>query len=138
MAKGFAYSTLNFTLFCLFTLSLASCSKAKVSPLSPNNLSTAETFPIANSELKNCHFKDPNPTYTCGQTITPNPIQCDQGVARSVQILNPNPLPSGIQFSSNQLSLVGTAGERVTGSPYRFYLENEAGYVVLKMLLTVK
>ena len=138
MANGFARLTLYFSAGVLLAASLVSCSKAKETQAVKSTVSTAETFPISNSEMKNCHFKDPNPTYTFGQNIPPNPIQCDQGVPRSVQILNPNALPTGLQFSGNQLSLVGSASERVTASPYRFYLENESGYVVLKMLLTVK
>jgi len=138
MAKGFARLTLYISAGSLLAASLFSCSKAKDAPHASSTLPTAETFPISNSELKNCHFKDQNPTYTFGQTIPQNPIQCDQGVPRSVQILNPNPLPNGIQFSMNQLSLVGTANERVASAPYRFYIENESGYLILKMLLTVK
>jgi hypothetical protein len=117
---------------------LTSCSKEKAASDPTNTPLGVETFPIANSALKNCRFQVSNPTYTQGSTIPQNPIICDEGVARSVQILGPNAtLPAGIQFSNAQLSLVGTPTEKVSNAQYQFYLENEAGYVILKMNLTV-
>jgi hypothetical protein len=38
----------------------------------------------------------------------------------------------------DKIALIGTPAEKVSNGNYSFYLENEAGYIVLKMALTVK
>lgn len=117
----------------------AGCSKSKDQPEPFDGQdSTPQSFPLSAALLKNCRFETPNPTYTYGQTIPPNPVICQEGAIKSVSVLNANPLPSGLAFSTAQMSLTGTASERMTASPYQFYIENEAGYVILKMQLTVK
>lgn len=132
MAKGFAY------LLAVSLVLLSACSK-KDAGRSPNSQNIApEPLAIESSKLTNCHFKVSNPTYSYQSTIAPNPIQCDDGVPRKVELLTPTPLPNGIQFAMNLLSLTGVAGERVINAPYEFYLENEAGYVMIKLLVTVK
>jgi hypothetical protein len=117
---------------------LASCSKQ--APKLANGLvdPNAETIPIGNFKFKNCHFLNPTPSYTFGAKITPNIIQCDEGVAKSVQPLNPAKLPAGIYFDPAQLALVGTANERVVQAPYDFYLENESGYVIIKIQISIQ
>ena len=131
MAKGFA---LLFSALIAFS----ACSKKDAAREPSGKPTVSETFPIENSKLTNCHFKNQNPTYSFQSTIEPNPISCDDGVPRKVELLTPTPLPNGLQFAANQLSLVGTAGEKVVGAPYEFYLENEAGYAIIKLHITVK
>ncbi len=117
----------------------AGCSKSKDEPEPfDGQVSTPQSFPLSAALLKNCRFGNPNPTYTFGKPIPPNPVICEEGAVKSVSLLNANPLPSGLSFSTAQMSLTGTASERTTSAPYQFYLENEAGYVILKMQLTVK
>jgi hypothetical protein len=117
---------------------LASCSKQASKDRKTNVQVDSESYPIENSKLKNCHFKVQAPTYTFGATIEPNIIQCDEGVPKKIEILTPAPLPSGIQFSQNTLSLIGTANERVVQAPYDFYLENESGYVIIKIQISIQ
>lgn len=117
---------------------LSSCTKEGPKNNRPTSSMNSESFPIANSKLKNCHFKFPKPTYTFGSTIEPNVIQCDEGVPKKVEVLTVAPLPSGIQFSPSTLSLTGTANERVAQAPYEFYLENEAGYVIIKIQISIQ
>ncbi len=122
----------------LLILTLVSCSKQDRKPLSTPANPIVETFPISSGQFQNCRFENPSPTYSFGSAITPNPIICDQGVATSVQLLTPSPLPSGIQFKLGSLSLVGTANEKVQKAPYQFYIENEAGYQLLKIQITIQ
>jgi hypothetical protein len=138
MAKGFAMHT-RFVILAGLLLLNPGCSKSndQLEPFDGQD-STPQSFPLSAALLKNCRFETPNPTYTYGQPIRPNPVICDEGAVRSVSVLNANPLPSGLSFSSGQMSLVGTASERTAATPYQFYLENEAGYAILKMQLTVK
>lgn len=134
MAKRFKLGLLTAVL-----LVAAGCSKSKDETIPFDGQdSTPQSFPLSAALLKNCRFQNPNPTYTYGQMIPPNPVICDEGAVKNVSVLNANPLPSGLSFSTAQMSLVGTASERVASAPYQFYLENEAGYIVLKMQLTVK
>ena len=126
---------LGIALFFIFSMG---CSKQQQSASVPAPQPTVETFPISNSKLTNCRFQSAAPTYVSGTTIKPNPIICDQGVPTSVQVLNPNPLPAGIVFSKDQLSLTGTSTVKLAQTPYQFYLENEAGYVIINLQLTVK
>ncbi len=139
MAKGFAHSRKAF-LGALFmgALGLQACSKDKDTGPAANQGPDVEKFPIAATQFKNCHFKDTSPTYTLNGVIPPNPIECDEGVAKKVELLTTNPLPNGLRFSMDQLSLTGTAGEKIASAPYQFYIENEAGYVILNLNLTVK
>lgn len=97
-----------------------------------------EVFPISTGELKNCRFQNQNPVYSFGAAIPPNPVVCDSGVATSVQLLSPSPLPTGLSFAMNQLSLAGTANEKVSKAPYQFYIENSSGYQILKIQITVQ
>jgi hypothetical protein len=127
MALGFA------TLGLLAT----ACSKQQANDTGGTGTPMVETFPISNSKLTNCHFQVAAPTYSVGSAITPNPIQCDQGVPTNVQVLNVAPLPTGLLFSMDQLSLTGTSAQKLSQTPYQFYLENEAGYVIITMQLTV-
>jgi len=138
MAKGFALaSTLTVsTLVALLSLSACSQKDSNRTPGSQNI--TPEPLPISNSKLTNCHFKDAHPVYSFQSTIAPNPISCDNGVPRKVELLTPTPLPGGLQFAMNQLSLTGSPSEKVTSAPYQFYLENEAGYVIIPIQITVK
>lgn len=133
-----AVNIYSLTLMAALVVSVTSCSKAQQGLENGNPFPVVQTFPIENSELKNCRFQTANPVYSLGQKIPDNRISCDQGVPRSVQLLNPNPLPGGLQFSLEKLALIGTPGERVQNGAYTFYLENEAGYVTLKMSLSVK
>ena len=119
-------------------ISLNACSRAQDNQTGGNPFPAVQSFPIEASKLKNCRFQTPNPVYTQGQRITNNRISCDEGVPRSVQILGPTALPSGLQFSMDQIALIGTPGEKISNGNYSFYLENEAGYIILKMALTVK
>ena len=131
MAKGFA-------LLILTSLALAACSQKNpdgpVSNLGP----TVESFPIENTQFKNCHFHDQTPSYSVNTAITPNYISCDEGVAKSVQLLSATALPAGLSFDMGTLSLVGTATEKITNAAFDFYIENEAGYLILHLVLTVK
>jgi hypothetical protein len=140
--EGMMRPTLNrkTDLWCavLILVSLSACSRAKDELTGGTPFPAVQSFPIEASQLKNCRFQTANPVYSQGQRITDNRISCDQGVPRSVQILGPTALPSGLQFSMDKIALVGTPGEKITSANYSFYLENEAGYVILKMALTVK
>ncbi len=98
---------------------------------------TPETQAIITDQLKNCRFQNPKITYAYQSKITANPIICDQGVPRKVELISPTPLPSGLLFSMNELSLVGTANEKVIKAPFQYYLQNEAGYVIVKLEITV-
>ena len=98
----------------------------------------SESIPIANSELKNCRFTNPAPNYAFGSTIEPNVILCDEGLPKKVEQLTPSPLPSGIQLNEGVLSLSGTANERVIQAPYDFYLENESGYTIIKIQISIQ
>lgn len=142
MAKGFALPPLqSFRISSLFLAGLfvlIACSKNSPTASLPAPVPEVETFPIQNTQLKNCHFKDRSPVYSYNTPIAPNPIQCDEGVAKKVELLSTSPLPNGIQFSMNDLSLVGTANEKIASAPYEFYIENEAGYQILKVQLTVR
>ncbi len=122
----------------LLLTSVNACSRAKNELTGGNPFPTVQSFPIEASQLKNCRFQTANPVYSQGQRITDNRISCDEGVPRSVQILGPTPLPSGLQFSMDKIALIGTPAEKISNGNYSFYLENEAGYIVLKMALTVK
>ncbi len=122
----------------LILLSLNACSRAQDKLAGGNPFPAVQSFPIEASKMKNCRFQTSNPVYSQGQRITDNRISCDEGVPRSVQILGPTPLPSGLQFSMDKIALIGTPAEKISNGNYSFYLENEAGYVVLKMALTVK
>jgi hypothetical protein len=138
MAKGFAMHARAGMVAGLLLLT-AGCSKSNDQPEPFDGQdSTPQSFPLSAALLKNCRFETPNPTYTYGQAIRSNPVICDEGAVRSVSVLNTNPLPSGLSFSTGQMSLVGTASERIPTTAYQFYLENEAGYAILKMQLTVK
>jgi hypothetical protein len=125
---------LGFTILFFFA---TGCSKQQAAD-APAAQPTVETFPISNSKLTNCHFQTATATYSSGAAIAPNPIICAQGVPTSVQVLNPTPLPSGIAFSMDQLSLTGTSTVKLAQTPYQFYLENEAGYVIINLQLTVQ
>jgi hypothetical protein len=116
---------------------VSACSK---SPDQAPNVAApvVESFPAQNAKFKNCHFKVAFPVYSLNSAIAPNPIQCDEGVAKTVQLLGANVLPAGVTFSTASLSLVGTPTEKTAIAPYNFYLENEAGYVILQLNLTVK
>lgn len=124
-------------LFIFGLISLAACSK-NADKDQKTVIVGDESYPIENSKLKNCRFKFPSPTYSFGATIEPNLILCDEGVPKKVEILTPAPLPSGIQFSANTLSINGTANERVVQAPYDFYLENESGYVIIKIQISIQ
>ena len=129
----------KFAFFILLSMAmLSACSKQSDSTPSTTPGVFPQTFPISSTVLSNCRFKNPNPIYTLGASITPNPILCDEGVATSVSLLNPNPLPSGLTFSTPQLSLIGTPTQKSNPTLYQFYVENESGYVILKMQITVK
>jgi hypothetical protein len=131
MAKGFA------VVFMLL-VTLSACSK-KSSERDPNGqITVPEGYPLSSSKLENCRFKDPAPTYSFNSTIELNAIQCDDGVPRTVQVLTPNGLPNGLEFTYSPLGLHGTAKERVVAAPYEFYLENEAGYQIIRMTITIK
>jgi hypothetical protein len=136
MAKGFAGAKLIGVL--LITISLAACSKQKPSSATAAPFPSVQSFPISSSVLTHCHFKDPNPVYTFGAAIPANPVLCDEGAIRAVTLLSPTPLPSGLSFSLDQLSLIGTASEKTNAAPYQFYAENEAGYTILKIQITIK
>ncbi len=78
------------------------------------------------------------PSYTVGQTITANRILCDEGVATKIEVLTPTPLPKGLTLDLASRSLIGKPEERVIQAPYQIYLENEAGYLVISLTLTVR
>lgn len=134
-AKGFALRSLT---ILVLAAGLASCTKQASNDRRGPSGPDVEVFPIENSKFKNCHFKNPNPSYTFGSTIEPNPIMCDEGVPKKVEILTPAPLPSGITFSPGLLNLSGTANERVVQAPYDFYIENEAGYAIIKIQISIQ
>jgi hypothetical protein len=136
MAKGFAFVRSVLTLVLCF--GALSCSKPNSEGPRGGQIPFPDSFPLANSKLKNCRFEVENPTYTYGSAITPNRILCDEGVARAVSLLSPAPLPAGLSFSMAELALVGTASEKMTAASYQFYIENESGYLILKMRITVK
>jgi hypothetical protein len=122
----------------LFTLLLSACSKQNGASDAVTTGIFPQTFPISSTVLMNCRFKNPTPIYTVGSPITPNSILCDEGVATSVSLLNATPLPSGLSFSMPQLSLIGTPTQKIPQTLFQFYIENESGYVILKMQMTVK
>ena len=130
MAKGIA--------LLLATLLLQACSKSNSDQPVGAQIPTVESFPIANTQFKNCTFKEQTPTYSANAAITPNYISCDEGVAKAVQLLSGAKLPAGLRFDLGTLSLVGTPTEKVTAAPFDFYIENEAGYLILHMAITVK
>jgi hypothetical protein len=146
MAKGFARPVLSQSVFYqmvvlgLTLFALSACSKKEAERSPTGQIEGPISFPITSSKLENCRFKNPAPTYAFNSSIEANTILCDEGVPTKVELLTPNPLPNGIEFSMNQnlLGLTGTAKERVIGAPYEFYLENEAGYQIIKLTLTVK
>ncbi len=70
--------------------------------------------------------------------IQPNKIVCEAGVPKKVTLLSATPLPSGLQFSSSEQSLIGTANEKVIQAPYEFYLENDAGYTRIRLMITIQ
>jgi hypothetical protein len=131
MTKG---SALILTTFILLT----SCSKS--TPITDQSSGTplVESFPIANTKFQNCRFQTPAPTYGVNSTITPNPIVCDAGVAKMVKLISTTSLPQGLVFSSDTLSLVGTPTVATKSTVFDFYIENEAGYVILPLTITVK
>jgi hypothetical protein len=133
MAKGIAWLKLA----TLATLTLSACSQSNTDQSSAPSTPIVVSYPISNSKFKNCRFQNLNPTYSVNAQITPNPIDCDEGVATSVQLLSTTALPTGLTFSTATLSLVGTPSEKVSNAPYQFYVENEAGYVILTLNLTV-
>jgi hypothetical protein len=136
MANGFALKP-SFLILTL-AIALSSCAKKDNEQTQGGRIEGVETFPIENTKLKNCKFKIPTPSYAFNASIEANPIICEEGVAKKVQLLTPNKLPNGLRFAPEQLSLTGSANERVVNAPYEFYLENEAGYTIVKILLTVK
>lgn len=133
-AGGFAFQVFSL----MAALVLSSCSKKDSSPALSSGPPIVETFPVSAGEFKNCRFKDQSPTYTFGSTIAPNPIVCDEGVATTVQLLTPSPLPNGLQFKMSELGLAGIANEKVSRAPYQFYIENSSGYQILKIQITVQ
>ena len=133
IAKGFARALL----IAGFVL-MSSCSKQKNTDPSVSQTPTVETFPISTGELRGCHFQNRTVIYSFGGTIAPNPIVCDQGVATSVQLLSPTPLPTGLQFNLGQLSLTGSANQKIAATSYQFYVENESGYLILPITITVQ
>jgi hypothetical protein len=141
MARRWEWGSPYFKAFVVFLglpLALGACSKSNSGDASSPTGIFPQTFPIASTVLTNCRFKNPNPIYSVGAPITPNSIQCDEGVATTVSLLNPTPLPSGLTFSMAQLSLVGTPTQKIAQTPFQFYVENESGYVILKIQITVK
>jgi hypothetical protein len=133
MAKGIAILALALT-----GLALTSCSKKAPDQSTAYSPPVAEGYAVENTKFKNCHFKVAAPTYSVNAAIAPNAIQCDEGVAKKVEVLSTSALPAGLTFSMGTLSLVGTPTEKVTNAPFDFYIENEAGYLILHMALTVK
>jgi len=120
-------------------LALASCSKPAASAVTPMGDPTLETYPISNTQLTNCHFQNPKPSYAFGSTITPNPVICDNGsVALVAQVLTPAALPTGLNFSEGTLALTGVANEKVTNAAYDIYLENGAGYTIIKIQISIQ
>ncbi len=126
------------SLSILSLIIFSACTKEASKDSKPNLVIDSESFPIENTTLKNCRFKIPNPTYTFGSTIEPNPILCDEGVPKRAEILTPAAPPNGIQLSSATLSLVGIANERVVQAPYDIYLENESGYAIIKIQISIR
>lgn len=131
-AKGFALTCL------VLAITGSACSKQDDATPVSSGTPTVETFPISTGAFKNCRFQDQSPVYTLGSTIPLNPIVCDFGVATSVQLLSPTPLPNGIQFEMNHLWLAGVATQRLSQTPYEFYIENASGYQILKLKITVQ
>jgi hypothetical protein len=131
MTKG---SALILTTLILLT----SCSKSTPIVDQGSGTPVVESFPIANTKFQNCRFQTAAPTYGVNSTITPNPIVCDAGVAKAVQLISTTPLPQGIIFSSDTLSLVGTPTVAMASTIFDFYIENESGYVILPLTITVK
>ena len=120
------------------SMALTSCSKQAATASGPVGDPSLETYPISNSVLTNCRFQNPTPTYVFGSTITPNPVICDQGVALTAQVLTPALLPGQLAFSSGTLALTGVASEKVTNAPYDIYLENGAGYTIIKIQISIQ
>ncbi len=119
---------------------MTGCS-GNTNPSVPNAIPTAIGPVVQDAStgpLKNCRFQNPTPTYAFQSTISPNPIHCDQGIATAVTVLTPNSLPSGILFSQSQMSLTGSANEKVNQAPYLFYLENASNYLIIPLNLTIK
>ena len=117
---------------------MGACSKQASKDRKTNVIVDPESYPIENTKMKNCRFKFSSLNYTFGATIEPNIIICEEGVPKKVEVLTPAPLPSGIQFDSNTLSLIGIANERVIQAPYDFYLENESGYAIIKIQISIQ
>jgi PBP1b-binding outer membrane lipoprotein LpoB len=125
-------------LLAFTALALCSCSKNKIDQAETLGTPTVESFPIENTKFKNCNFHDQAPSYTVNSAIAPNVISCDEGVAKTVTLLSAAKLPIGLAFDMSKLALTGTPTEKVTDAPYDFYIENEAGYLILHLNLTVK
>ena len=89
-----------------------------------------------NVKLTNCRFQTASPVYSYGQKIQPNPIVCGEGKPTSAQLLSNSVLPTGLVFSNQTLS--GTASEKMSKIPYTFYLENEIGYVLTTLTITIQ
>lgn len=127
------------TLAIFVLLAATACSKGKDAPsVGGEPAPEVEVFPIANAKLTNCHFASAAPTYTLNSKITPNVIQCDEGVPKRIEMLSRAPLPNGLELDQEQLALVGTPKEKVSRATYTVYLENEAGYVRIQLTLSVK
>ena len=127
---GFAFGILGF---------FSACTPNNSTPPAPTSVPTVDTSAVSAPALVNCHFQTQKATYSFNTTIKPNPITCDNGgVPRTVQVLSPAPLPPGLEFDATKLALVGTATEKQALSPYKFYLENEAGYVIINLQITVQ
>ena len=138
MKWDFKISVIPVFLAALTALMVSSCSKENLNAKKIIQSGDAESIPIENSKLVNCRFQNPTPSYRFGTSIDPNVIICDEGVAKKVEQLTPSPLPSGIQLSNETLSLSGTANERVIQAPYEFYLENESGYMIIKIQISIQ
>jgi hypothetical protein len=136
MAQGFGFA--KTAIAALLFFGAASCSKPNQSNPSGGQIPIPDSFPLSNTKFKNCRFEVENPVYSFGAAITPNRILCEEGYVRSVSVLSPNPLPAGLSVSTTEFALTGTASEKMTAAPYQFYIENEAGYLILKMRITVK
>ena len=119
-------------------LMLSSCSKSNPNSDQSTVAPFVESFPIENTKLTHCRFQTATATYSVNSAITPNPIICDEGVARAVQLISTAPLPQGLMFSTDTLSLVGTPTAKASSAAFNFYIANEAGYVILPITLSVQ
>jgi hypothetical protein len=128
----------SFAFILFLALGISSCSKDKDSSAGDTPIPNVEAFPITAEKLSSCHFQNPSPTYTYQAPITANPILCKDGVPKKVELLTPTLLPSGLQFSMDNLSLTGVANEKTAQTPYQYYVENEAGYMIINLNVTVK